>query len=761
MPKILLQTTCVTNPDNSFAKQEVFYTTGLLQTGVAPTSYENTTTISCSPFTLPVGTELERYCALAADGTGVMRVVRSAANLTNYATTDTPSTACDGTCDLNAPYVGTTPTSSPAATDGTIRLDITTSYPPITVYNPQLGSPTTQTLYTAPAVRPATYIVQYNNVRPGTYAIQIQDNNNCQFNTPVVTVATGAAPGTGTGLPADAAWFKYEVIGELVTSGVNTDMRLVTQGYAWNKTTKQGYAVAPIPTVFPNFYDLTPRYRAGDVVKFAFRLGFASINRYYIALADMVPSDFTNNNNRIPSPINTIYPNYWSQIPVLNKSRIWYDTPTRSDGYERDYFDPGTPTGNINYWFYPEGTIVRYGWDGLYRARYKLTSRTPSGLIPAPVAGTTTNEWERVTEYASFFYAIPEAQAIDQYAVGQLNRRVRFHAYDPTDPAYVPTSTSSQTVAFGAVVPAQGNDFILFDDNTPTQETNLGDLKVIDIIKNDVDDAGAENGSVAVLATSPSLPIDFHLRNGVRTGYPQDNQTGIYEDLPAGVYTVDITDAENRYTSVEVTITDNYGKRWRLLFDDANKQPLSLFIYERGWTGPVTDVIGTGTPVVLGWDSGGDPGGYLPEAVGATLDFQVITEIAQQFVDTILHDDRYHRVDYYRGNKLQFRGYLDATQYQERMLGPGQPVTITATDGLGKLKSTQFINHLSERQLGRTSMLSVLLKCLSFCDINLPVLVGVNLRDRLMTANGDPLLEALCSATPTRRRTAKSSRTKT
>ncbi|MET4072973.1 hypothetical protein [Hymenobacter sp. UYCo722] len=746
MPKILLHAYCVTNPDNSFAKREVFYSTGLLQTGVTPISYELTTAITCSPFTLPQGTVLEQYCALAPDGTGVMRVITASGfEFTNYAQTDTPSTQCDGTCDLRAPYVASTPTSSTTATDGSIRLDITTSYPPITVYNPQLGSPTTLALHSSAGTIPATYIVEYANVRAGIYTIQIQDNGNCYIPTAPVTVAAGAASGTGTpGLPSDIDWFKYQMIGSVATSSTGFATDLKVSGYAWNKTTKQGYDVAPIPVNYPAFYEYTPQYKTGYIAKYTQRIGLVAITNYFRAKSDLVAADFVNNSRKIPTPGSLGQSNnFWEALPVFGKSKLFHAVLFTRTSQEYDYFySPPATTASFEYYYYENGAIVRYGWNDFYKAQRQLNSKDfPSGRIPAPTGASDSN-WDKITDFDPFYYAIPETESIDQYALGAQVRRVRYHVYDPLDAAYAPTSSSSLRVVPGPTAPQQGDDFLLFDDTTPAVETLLGDLRVIDLIKNDIDNAGQENGSVAILATSPALPIRFHLRNGVRAGYVQDNTTGIYENLPAGHFVVDIYDAENRYTSVEFDIEDRHRVRWKLTFDDVREHALEIQILERDWSGTVTDVCGTGSPLELSWDTGGDPGGYLPEAVGANLKFEVLTSVAQQFVDTASKDDRNHRVDYYRDGKLQFRGYIDATTYQEAMLGAGQKVTLLATDGLGQLKSTKFINHLRERQTARTSMLSILLKCLSFCDVNLPLISGNNLRDRLMTANGEPLLEA-------------------
>ncbi|ALW86337.1 hypothetical protein AUC43_15340 [Hymenobacter sedentarius] len=732
MAKTLIKTTCDLQPDNSYSKTSIYYTTGLLARGLDPITTVTEPAISCSVFTMPAGTQLESFCTLDSNGAGVRRIIKfiDIQFLNWQSTEEVADSACDFTCDLNSPYVSATPTTTPTSTDGKIRLDVTTTYPPIVVYNATLGSPTTNTLYSAPGITPATYIVNYDNVAPGTYAFAIQDNNNCRFTTAPVVVAVGSAPGTGSGQHYD--WFKYELTGNGFAKG--TPFQL--QGWAWSKATKVPYQVTGVPITYPNFYQQAT-YQKGDIVWYS-NQGVSTNwqQAFFRATRDLKPADFPPT-NAVPAPNRYGQSTAeWENVGTFYGGTIYYTTGAGfagvpvSEPYFTGYRTPATSGG---WWYYEENSVTRYGWDSFYRAKKRIESKYfTNHLMDAPP--TRPDLWEKVNNYDTFYYAIPEQQAIDQYTIGTLARTVRYHLFNPQQLMYVPTSTDFQRV--------DGFDFVLFDDTTPGVETQLGDLVVLDVIKNDIDERGAENGSVAILATSPSMPIQYHLRNGVRTGYVQDNTTGIYERLSPGRYAVDITDANNRYASVEFDIEDRYQARWKLTFDDVDAEPLEIQFFERDWTGPVTDVCGTDTPVILSWDHGGDPAGYLPEAVGANLQFNVRTEVAQQFVDTILKDDRNHRIDYYRGGKLHFRGYIDATTYQEALLSPGQTVTLTATDGLGQLKNTKFINHRRERQVGRTSMLSILLKCLSFCDVNLPLYCGNNLRDELMTANGDPYLEA-------------------
>ncbi len=718
MARILIQTYCVAQEDNSVLKTDVYYTTGRNQQGLNPSETVTISAFSCTYFVLPEGTVLESYC-VTVNGVGKRRNITMSAGGAFYPV-DVDSSECNGTCDLYTPEAFALPTTTTTSNDGLIRVEASSSFMPVECYIATLGTPTETVLVNA------NYVAfTYRNVPPGTYSAQLQDAGNCQRNTNAVTVAVGNAPGTGAGGNSAIDWFKYEFV-------YNGRSRGALQGYAWNKTTKQGYQVAPITLNFDDFYQYHPHYRVGEIVFYGGTNAAGSNGEsrwYFQALRDMQVTG--SQKQPYPDP-DGVSRGFWKQISFGPQDQLGYVkfrvTATREPYPDPDdnfspFFSSPTPVAG-GYWYYDENDVMRHDWTGFYRAKYRLQSNNfPDGIIPAPTIGGDNDYWENVSgTYNYFYYNIEESQVIDQYTIGGITRRVRFHTANPTV--------------------AGDQDRIIFDDSIPSVETNVGDLKVVDIIKNDIDTAGAENGSVWIIATSPSLPIRYHLRAGVRPGYVQDNESGNFENLYAGTYEVDIYDAQDRYVQATFTIEDRYRKRWKLEFDDQQGVPLEIYVLERDWTGGETNVNGTDEPVLLSWDSGGNPAGYLPEAVGANLDFNLYTSVAQQFLDTIKQDDRLHRIDYYRGNELQFRGYIDATSYTEKMLGAGQKVTITATDGLGQLKNTKFVNHQRERQEGRTNMLSIVLKCLSYCDVNLPIFCGLNLRDRLMAIDADPLAEA-------------------
>lgn len=286
-----------------------------------------------------------------------------------------------------------------------------------------------------------------------------------------------------------------------------------------------------------------------------------------------------------------------------------------------------------------------------------------------------------------------------------------------------------------------GNGGVKFTDTVPVVEVARGQLRIVNIIKTDVDKPGTPTGSLWVEADSPAPPYRFRLVEAEAS-----NLTGQFSNLAAAEYTIEVTDAENRFVSETIRIEDGFRVRWVLNADDEQGNLLRYEILQQRYAGEPITICGDGAPASRGWSEGGsDPGGAIPEVVGSSVKLSLRTSVARQFQDIALGHDRKFRVDAYRGNtnELVFRGYCLPDTYSEPLLSGGQVVTLTAADGLGGLKETAFLNHKGESMEGiRRPLLSTILHCLSRTDTNLPLHVGVNLRDVLMAADSDPLLEA-------------------
>ncbi|UOR07157.1 hypothetical protein MUN82_08680 [Hymenobacter aerilatus] len=282
-----------------------------------------------------------------------------------------------------------------------------------------------------------------------------------------------------------------------------------------------------------------------------------------------------------------------------------------------------------------------------------------------------------------------------------------------------------------------GNYRLRVEDTIATTPSTAGELRLLNLIKTDIDSVLERLGDVWVEADSPALPLSFTEES---TG--ETNTTGQFDNLPAGQHTVRVQDAAGRSIEAKFTIEDRYRVRWRLEADDLFSTSLRVEIEQQDWAGGVTSVCGAASPAQRSYaETGSSPDGILPEAIGSGVTLRLRTSQVRQFVDIVTKHDRFHRVSVYRADILVFRGFVDPSTYQEPLLGIGQEVSFDANDGLGALADTEFLNHIGEDMLGRRPLLATVLHCLSRCDVNLPLYNADNLRDVLMGEDADPLAE--------------------
>ncbi|UOR05870.1 DUF1574 domain-containing protein [Hymenobacter aerilatus] len=700
MAKILLQTVSVKEDENTYRYDNIYYSSDA-RNGLNALIKEFDRGITEKSYTIQDNTVLDSYCTIHNGDGKKATAISDASQDFLYRIEYSDSAECAGISDLTLLNITPTPTTTLTSDDGVITVYASSSAPPISIYIPSLGS------RTAPG---AEVLFTFNNVKPGTYAARLQDANNNQLTTKSVTVSAGQAPGQNIPGPLKINWAKYEI----VPNPRSFDLPWHLEGIIWDNYNKQSGTTVSPPLTYPVFYQYQDQYLKGSVVTYKKKFDYAT--RYYRASVDLIGKNYSDNKNKIPYPDdNGITQGVWEELTPdnINYFSETYQETIKNNKGDNEY---------LSYPSYSEGRIVRYGFDTYYKAKKFIDSRLfVDKKNPKPTYKKSNDYWEYLTNWPGsyFTYVIPESQPIDAYFIGTIYRQWFFHLQNPD----LPWSEENR-------------DRFYYEDTDTKAESTSGDLRIIDIIKNDIDESGATNGSAWIIATSPSLPLKYQIST---TNFSESNDTGQFENLAPGTYEVLVTDAQNRRAVDSFEIEDRYRPRWRLLYSDLKGVNLETYIFERDWEGDVTDVVGTGSPVELSWDSGSSKAGYLPESIGANLVFNLRTQVAQQFVDTILKDDRSHRVDHYRAGKIQFRGYVNSTSYSEKLLGPNQEVQLTATDGLGDLRNTFFLNHKAEKQAGRTNLLSTLLSCLSRCDVNFPLNIGLNLRDRLMAETGDPL----------------------
>jgi len=286
-----------------------------------------------------------------------------------------------------------------------------------------------------------------------------------------------------------------------------------------------------------------------------------------------------------------------------------------------------------------------------------------------------------------------------------------------------------------------GNGGLLFDDTVATPPAGAG-LRFVNIIRTDIDQGGSDTGRVLLEASNDGAGgvITY-----VRVATNEQNTTGSFSGLPAGPHIFRATDPSGQLVEETVTIEDRYRLRWHLVVIGNFAEPEEVLIYERDYDGEPERVCGDGDneAITRAWTGQTDPAAELPELVGqsATVVLRSDNPLAFEVLST--GDDRRHRVDIRSGisQKLEFRGYASPDLFRVAIHEGLPAITINASCGLATLRDTLFRNHLGQNitESGRWPILHTLLHCLSRCDVNLPLYVGIQLREQLLTASEETL----------------------
>ena len=154
-----------------------------------------------------------------------------------------------------------------------------------------------------------------------------------------------------------------------------------------------------------------------------------------------------------------------------------------------------------------------------------------------------------------------------------------------------------------------------------------------------------------------------------------------------------------------------YGEKFNLEFSDVLGNFRRLSILKKDYTGPVFDLVGTGDPVIIKWDSDDDI--YNP-IIGSTCEINLFVTDSTNYDDWFdadereykiqistgspfgakvwdLQDDIYSEANFFwnegeQGYEFYWEGFLVSDRYQEAVLSKPYPIRLVASDGLGLLK---------------------------------------------------------------------------
>ena len=241
-------------------------------------------------------------------------------------------------------------------------------------------------------------------------------------------------------------------------------------------------------------------------------------------------------------------------------------------------------------------------------------------------------------------------------------------------------------------------------------------------------------GDLTATASGATGPVLFSLDGFDTPGVPGTAGPGTavthtFLSLPPGTYTVEVrqTGPGNCAATATATLTATYGVRYELHFMDITGAAGLLQIFERDYSGPVTELEGQPDPVVLDWPGGATDHVFTTLLRGSECRLSLLATALDEFRPLFSGDERLHRVEYRQAGALRWVGFLLPEQYDAEFLSPPSPFGLSATDGLGLLSARPFAGPAGQRLRGDWTVLAVVQYCLAKLNTDLPLRTRLNL----------------------------------
>lgn len=150
-----------------------------------------------------------------------------------------------------------------------------------------------------------------------------------------------------------------------------------------------------------------------------------------------------------------------------------------------------------------------------------------------------------------------------------------------------------------------------------------------------------------------------------------------------------------------------YNTLYRFNFLSCNGRTVDILIKQDGYSGEILQRNVSGTPT-LRLDNGG-------AVCGSSLEFLAECLTADEYATLYTSDPYKYRVEVTSGSAMLWQGYITPELYAAPWVDAPYDVTVTATDGLGELKSHPFT------EMGRQPLSSILSVILGYTGLSLPV----------------------------------------
>lgn len=240
-------------------------------------------------------------------------------------------------------------------------------------------------------------------------------------------------------------------------------------------------------------------------------------------------------------------------------------------------------------------------------------------------------------------------------------------------------------------------------------------------------DSTTADGSIQINATS-SNTIQYKLGSDFDYGDGTGQTSNVFTALLTGSYRIYLRDSNNCGVNVFVnlTVSTEYGVKYRGEYDDEIGGMTRIDILERGFVGVVSEVCESGTPLQITKRGDGTTNKFEP-VMAIELVVQLLSNTDQKFLTIYTNDREKYRIKYYKNSNLKAYAKVLPQQGQEEYKAPPYIFTFSATCGLPVLKDYVLVQDDGQILLGTISLIKLVAYCLSRIGLDLPIRVACNL----------------------------------
>jgi len=283
--------------------------------------------------------------------------------------------------------------------------------------------------------------------------------------------------------------------------------------------------------------------------------------------------------------------------------------------------------------------------------------------------------------------------------------------------------------------------------NSPTCAVIACDLRIrrpLGITDSNSTVVGSGDGIVTLKATSSQSGIQFSLDNiTFDTGILVDGfYQFTYPNLDVGTWIAYSKDSENCTDQVpfEIGFVDAYQIKYQAQFTQ-NDFVYFINFLKRDYVGPIIPVLvakGGAANFIYGQEND-DPWKVIKGGFWELTLKRGKANPIDTFEDFATQDERLFRVEVFKGNALDWKGWLLADKLIDQWTNAPSTFKVNAKDGLGSLKEFEFKAIDTSEFQGNRTIIEIIEICLDKLDLDLDIYSAANIRSQDHEDTDDPL----------------------